>query len=278
MGKLLHEISAVRDGNHALRRTMKEVITTVGEVSDKMEDMHSRLDNIHALVILLVDQLNVSRHGAPATQRASLSHWITAPDARKFWTDNFPCDDEVPWTRFALALESAFPDLATPAALALLRKRIDADADGIVHARELDSRRRGRRDSLHAAGAAAGAEDADGTTELWRAARGDDAAGVRALLALGADPNHAQTLHGATPLHAAACNGYAEVARALLEAGARWDVLDGFGATAAEAAQAHPGILGLIHSCGRAASPRRLTSPRRPCAEDGARGSHARAC
>jgi hypothetical protein len=227
--------------------------------------LRSRLDHVHALTILLVEKWNVSGHEDAPAQRLSLSHWISAPDARQFWTDNFPCDDEVPWARFAAALVDAFPDLAVPAALALLRTRIDCDADGMVHAHELNtfSRRRGLRDSLHAAGAAAGAEDAAGTTELWRAARSDDAAGVRALLALGADPNHAQTLHGATPLHAAACNGYDEVARALLEAGARWDVRDGLGTTAAEAAQAHPGVVGLLHSCGAVSPPGCFTSPGR---------------
>eukprot|EP00291_Cryptomonas_curvata_P012510 CAMPEP_0172181304 /NCGR_PEP_ID=MMETSP1050-20130122/17740_1 /TAXON_ID=233186 /ORGANISM="Cryptomonas curvata, Strain CCAP979/52" /LENGTH=138 /DNA_ID=CAMNT_0012854565 /DNA_START=314 /DNA_END=726 /DNA_ORIENTATION=- len=138
-----------------------------------MTDMHTRLDDIHALMILLVDKLNVGGHGDAVAQRVVVPHRITAADAQKFWTDYFPCDDEVPWTRFAGALEDAFPDLAVPAALAMLRKRIDCDVDGNVHTREFNifSRRRGLRDSLHAAGAAAGAEDTAGTTELWRAAR-----------------------------------------------------------------------------------------------------------
>ena len=54
MGKLLQELSTIRESNHVMRRSIQEVSATVGDVSDKMTDMHSRLDDVHALMILLV--------------------------------------------------------------------------------------------------------------------------------------------------------------------------------------------------------------------------------
>ena len=72
-GKLLQELLAIRDSNHVLRRSIQEVSATVGDVSDKMTDMHSRLDDVHALMILLVDKLNVGGHGDAVTQRVDVS-------------------------------------------------------------------------------------------------------------------------------------------------------------------------------------------------------------
>ena len=54
---------------------------------------------------------------------------------------------------------------------------------------------------------------------------------VRLLIAKGADAKDVNPETGMTPLHAAASRGYREVAKALLEAGARADVRDKSGAT-----------------------------------------------
>jgi ankyrin repeat protein len=63
------------------------------------------------------------------------------------------------------------------------------------------------------------AVDADGTTALHWAVRGNDVQKVRALLGTGANPNAANN-YGMTPLILAATNGNAVIAQALLSAGA----------------------------------------------------------
>ena len=66
---------------------------------------------------------------------------------------------------------------------------------------------------------AASAQEPDGTTPLHAAARTDDVAGARRLIAAGASV-HAATRYGVTPLHLAAVNGSAPMIEALLNAGA----------------------------------------------------------
>ena len=74
-------------------------------------------------------------------------------------------------------------------------------------------------EALLAAGGAADARAADGTTALHWAAHHDDSALVRLLLRAGADAN-AVNRYGATPLLLACTNGSAPVVGALLQAGA----------------------------------------------------------
>jgi ankyrin repeat protein len=68
------------------------------------------------------------------------------------------------------------------------------------------------------------ARDEQGLTALHVAAGRGDAAGVRALLAAGADPLALDSAIGASPLHHAAQSGSVEVMRLLLEAGAPVDL------------------------------------------------------
>jgi ankyrin repeat protein len=87
---------------------------------------------------------------------------------------------------------------------------------------------------LVAAGARVDADVYRGTPLIWAASCGR-AGAVRRLLELGADPTatggYGGESHGldVTPLHLAGTSGDEETVRALLDAGARTDVLDGHG-------------------------------------------------
>jgi hypothetical protein len=156
VGKLRQEVSEVKEDTQALRQSMQEVDAKVGIVSDKMTGIRSRLDDVHAVMQQLAENLRISGPGGAGARQASFSaaDLITAADAREFWTNYFPRDDEVAWAHFASALQDAFPDLAVPAALGLIKQRVDCDGDGKIHARELNifSRRLGLHDSLRAGG------------------------------------------------------------------------------------------------------------------------------
>ncbi|MFG2431274.1 ankyrin repeat domain-containing protein [Streptomyces sp. NPDC048590] len=83
------------------------------------------------------------------------------------------------------------------------------------------------------AGASAESADEDGTTALYLASVQDLPGAVRLLLASGADPDRASGPEaGDLPLCGAACGGHAEVAEALLSAGANPDLSEEFGFTA----------------------------------------------
>ena len=85
---------------------------------------------------------------------------------------------------------------------------------------------------LIAHGADVNARDATGATALSEAAWTGEAEMVRLLLSKGANASEANPDTGIdAPLHAAASRGYKEVAKALIEAGARADVKDKSGAT-----------------------------------------------
>ncbi|MEU0136042.1 ankyrin repeat domain-containing protein [Streptomyces sp. NPDC006296] len=83
------------------------------------------------------------------------------------------------------------------------------------------------------AGASAESCDEEGTTALYLACVQDLPGAVRLLLAAGADPDRASGPEaGDLPLCGAACGGHAEVAGALLSAGADPDLREEFGFTA----------------------------------------------
>ena len=110
------------------------------------------------------------------------------------------------------------------------------------------------------AGAATGQQhqqqglNGDGQSLLWQAAYGGNISRVRSLLSSGV-----QTLlldlpdiSGYSPLHAASQEGHAEVARALLSAGARVDMQDNLGCTPLHraAGAGHLGVLRALLSGG----------------------------
>jgi ankyrin repeat protein len=80
------------------------------------------------------------------------------------------------------------------------------------------------------------AADADGLTPLMRAAARGDAAQVTTLLAGGADANAAHAEVRVTPLMFAAYSGHDAVVQLLLDKGARPNLKDTAGASAAQSA------------------------------------------
>jgi hypothetical protein len=100
-----------------------------------------------------------------------------------------------------------------------------------------------------AVGVEAGGDDA--SRRLVAAAARGDAAGVRALLRSGADPDRGDA-SGWTGLHEAARNGNSAVARALLEGGATPDVRAREGGTALDVAETSgkPELARVLRSAG----------------------------
>jgi ankyrin repeat protein len=84
------------------------------------------------------------------------------------------------------------------------------------------------------AGARPDAKDADGVTALVWAAVGGHADVASALIAAGADVNWQGGYHNSTALHAAATHGRASVVRVLLAAGAKKDAVNRSGRTPLE--------------------------------------------
>ena len=101
------------------------------------------------------------------------------------------------------------------------------------------------------------AVDADGLTALMRAAARGDASAVTALVAAGADVNAPQAELRLSPLMFAAYFGKDAVVRLLLEKGARANLKDAAGASAADWATAgdHPAMTDLLAKAGAQLNP-----------------------
>lgn len=88
--------------------------------------------------------------------------------------------------------------------------------------------------------------------KLLCSTKGSDPGVALGLVKSGADLNRADTIGSETPLHAAACNGRADLVQALIDAGADQTITDKHGRTAEEAMQQKPHVsLSATHAAQR---------------------------
>ena len=224
--------SAVADSRVVIEELRRSLQSVGGKIDDLSANMENRFQSVTEEIRAIVRRFSDGGVGAGQTLQ-----YIVDEEAKKFWADYFPRDDDVLWADFQKALRTEHDGLGD-AALKLLQQDLDINNDGKVHVREFNifTKKFGLAGAVRRFAAASKSEDADGKTALYRAAREDNVCEVRRLLATKADPNFRQRYRRTTPLHAAAYYGFEKVAEALLLAGARADVLNEFELTALQEA------------------------------------------